>query len=86
MDLSAWQFYDFRPSLVTICAEHGADVAVLDSLLNHASSATSGVVIGVYQRTTLIEPMRKLMALWNDLLIGALAGGEVVTFPSSRRV
>jgi integrase len=63
-----WRLHDFRRSLVTICAEHGADVAVLDSLLNHASSATRGGVIGVYQRATLIEPMRKLMALWNRLL------------------
>jgi hypothetical protein len=29
-------------------------------------------VIGVYQRATLIEPMRKLMALWNGLLTSAL--------------
>jgi hypothetical protein len=71
--------------LVTICAEHGADVAVLDSLLNHASSATRGGVIGVYQRATLIEPMRKLMALWNGLLTEALSGGEVVSFPARRK-
>jgi integrase len=81
-ELPHWRLHDFRRSLVTICAEHGADVAVLDSLLNHASSATRGGVIGVYQRATLIEPMRKLMALWNGMLTNALAGGEAVAFPS----
>jgi integrase len=75
-----WHLHDFRRSLVTICAEHGADVAVLDSLLNHASSATRGGVIGVYQRATLIEPMRKLMALWNALLADALDDNKVVPF------
>jgi integrase len=64
-----WRLHDFRRSLVTILAEQGAGVAVLDSLLNHASSATRGGVIGVYQKATLIEPMRKLMASW-DRLIG----------------
>ncbi len=64
----AWRLHDFRRSIVTICAEHGADIAVLDSMLNHASSATRGGVIGTYQRATLIEPMRKLMALWDQLL------------------
>jgi hypothetical protein len=60
--------HDFRRSFVTICAEHGSEVAVLDSMLNHASSATRGGVIGTYQRATLLEPMRRVMALWNLLL------------------
>jgi integrase len=85
VEIPPWHLHDFRRSLVTICAEHGADVAVLDSLLNHASSATRGGVIGVYQRATLLEPMRKLMALWNELLTGALAGGEVVSLPANNR-
>jgi integrase len=68
----AWRLHDFRRSLVTICAEHGADVAVLDSMLNHASSATRGGIIGTYQRATLIEPARKVMSLWNRLLLEAI--------------
>jgi integrase len=67
-----WRLHDVRRSLVTHCAEAGADVAVLDSLLNHALSATRGGVIGVYQRATLLEPMRRVMALWDRLLRDAL--------------
>jgi integrase len=70
--IPSWHLHDFRRSLVTHCAEHGADIAVLDSLLNHASSATRGGIIGVYQRATLIEPMRQVMALWDRLLMAAL--------------
>ena len=70
--VTAWRLHDFRRSIVTICAEHGAEVAVLDSMLNHASSATRGGVIGTYQRATLVEPMRKIMALWEGLLRDAL--------------
>ncbi len=66
--MTDWRLHDFRRSIVTICAEHGAEVAVLDSMLNHASSATRSGVIGTYQRATLIEPMRKVMALWDRLL------------------
>jgi integrase len=80
--IAGWRLHDFRRSLVTICAEHGAEVAVLDSMLNHASSATRGGVIGTYQRATLIEPMRKVMALWDRLLSEELqietSGAEVV--------
>jgi integrase len=70
--VAAWRLHDFRCSLVTICAEHGAEVAVLDSMLNHASSATRGGVIGTYLHATLLEPMRKLMVMWNGLLSKAL--------------
>jgi integrase len=72
MSVAPWRFHDFRRSIVSLSAEHGADVAVLDTLLNHASSATRGGVIGVYQRATLIEPMRQVMALWNKLLATTL--------------
>jgi integrase len=77
-DVRDWRLHDFRRSLVTICAEHCADVAVLDSMLNHASSATRGGVIGVYQRATLLEPMREVIQLWDRLLREALgpAGAE----------
>jgi integrase len=77
--VAGWRLHDFRRSLVSIMAEKaGGDVAVLDSLLNHAASATRGGVIGVYQRAILVEPMRKVMTLWDDLLRNALgpAGAE----------
>jgi hypothetical protein len=45
---------------------------VLDSLLNHASSATRDGVFGTYQRALLIEPARKVMALWDRLLREAI--------------
>jgi hypothetical protein len=66
--VTAWRLHDFRRSIVTNCAKHGAEVAVLDTMLNHASSATRSGVIGTYQRATLLEPMRKVMALWDRLL------------------
>jgi integrase len=85
-----WRLHDFRRSIVSICAERGADIAVLDSLLNHASSATRGGVIGVYQRATLLEPTRKVMALWDGLLREAIGlpapeatGGKVVSLRTS---
>jgi integrase len=70
--VASWRLHDFRRSIVTICAEHGADVAVLDTMLNHSSSATRPGVIGTYQRATLIEPIRRVMALWDALLRDAL--------------
>jgi integrase len=72
LDLQPWQMHDFRRSLVTHLAETGIDVAVLDSLLNHAASGTRGGVVGVYQKAILIEPMRKLMASWDGMISGAV--------------
>ena len=57
---------------MTIGAEHRAEVATLDSMLNHASSGTHGGIVAVYQRATLLEPMRKVMTLWNRLLSKAI--------------
>jgi integrase len=73
-----WRLHDFRRSLVSICAEHGVDIGTLDTMLNHASSSTRPGVLGVYQRATLVEPMRKVMALWGELLDAAIATGTVV--------
>jgi integrase len=68
-----WRLHDFRRSIVSISAEHGiADVATLDTLLNHASSVTRGGVIGVYQRAALIRPMRAALEAWEALLRTAL--------------
>jgi integrase len=78
--IAGWRLHDVRRSVVSHCAEAGADVATLDTLLNHASSVTRGGVIGTYQRATLLEPMRQAVALWDRLLTEALtrAPAEVV--------
>jgi integrase len=76
--VTEWRLHDFRRSIVSICAEHGADISVLDTLLNHASSATRPGVIGTYQRALLVAPTRKVMALWErrrGLPAGDIEGG-----------
>jgi integrase len=78
LTIEPWQMHDFRRSLVTHCAESGADVAVLDAMLNHAASMTRGGIVGVYQKATLIGPMREVMALWDRLLTEALSGERKV--------
>jgi len=77
--LPPWRMHDFRRSLVTHLAEIGADVAVLDSMLNHAASVTRGGVIGVYQKASLMEPMHKVMTLWDELLRKALNQDNVIS-------
>jgi integrase len=70
--IAGWVLHDFRRSIVSNCAEAGGDLAALDSILNHASSATRGGIIGVYQRATLLEPMRRMTLLWDSLLSNAI--------------
>jgi integrase len=68
LTIPPWLFHDFRRSLVTHLAERGIDIALLDSMLNHAASVTRAGVIGVYQKASLIEPMRNAMAVWDSLI------------------
>jgi integrase len=83
--VTGWVLHDFRRSIVTICAEREiADIAVLDSILNHASSATRGGVVGVYQRATLLEPMRRAMTQWDALLREAIGLPAAPDRPSVR--
>lgn len=74
--------HDLRRGLVSAVAETGAaDVATLDRLLNHVAAATSGGVIAVYQRASMIEPMRRAVAAWESILaehMGRQRGGNVV--------
>jgi integrase len=70
--LQGWRWHDLRRTFVTLCAEAGGNVAVLDSILNHASSVTRAGVIGVYQRATLLEPARVVMRQWDGILREAL--------------
>jgi integrase len=68
LTIAPWHLHDFRRSIVTHLAERGIDIALLDSMLNHAASVTRAGVIGVYQKASLIEPMRAAMAVWDDLI------------------
>lgn len=71
-EVAGWQLHDFRRTIVSLCAEGGGNVAVLDSILNHAASATLGGVTGVYQRASLLEPARAAMQRWDEMLRAAL--------------
>ena len=55
-------------------------------MLNHASGATRGGVIGTYQRATLLEPMRKVMAQWDRLLSDELQIEALVDTVADQRV
>jgi integrase len=67
-----WVFHDFRRSVVSLCADAGVDITVLDMLLNHAAAETRGGVLGVYQHSNLLGPMRQAMTVWNALLSTAI--------------
>lgn len=71
-EVAGWQLHDFRRTIVSLCAEGGGNVAVLDSILNHAASATLGGVTGVYQHASLLEPARAAMQRWDEMLRAAL--------------
>lgn len=70
--LDVGTLHDFRRTLVSALGDHGFDPQVADALLNHSAAATMGGVMGVYQRSELWEKRREAVALWADLLMGAV--------------
>lgn len=73
-------FHDIRRTVVSTLGDHGWDLAVVDRLLNHASSASMGGVLGVYQRSELWQQQRLAIDAWAELLlaeVGRLQGSAV---------
>lgn len=73
-------FHDIRRTVVSTLGDHGWDLAVVDRLLNHASSASMGGVLGVYQRSELWQQQRQAVEAWADLLlaeVGRLQGAPL---------
>jgi integrase len=70
--VNGWVFHDLRRTLVSQLAEKGVSAFVLDSLLNHSAATTRVGVLGVYNRSTMLEPARGAIATWDAMLRDAL--------------
>jgi integrase len=71
--LDTGTLHDFRRTLVSELGDHGFDVQVADSLLNHSAAATMGGVMGVYQRSELWVKRVEALNRWADLLLEQVA-------------
>jgi integrase len=70
-------FHDVRRSFVSILAERGLDVDLLDQCLSHSRRG----VMGVYQRASRMADRAAALKLWASLLLDEAEPSNVVRLP-----
>jgi integrase len=78
----AFAFHDVRRSFVSILAEHGLDVDLLDQVLSHGRKG----VLGVYQRASRMNDRAAALRAWASLLLDEAQPSNVAPFPRRANV
>ena len=64
-----WTIHDLRTTFSTLaCEKLGADIAVVDRILNHVATATTSKIMRTYNKSELFEPRKQVMRAWASLL------------------
>ncbi len=71
--VSGWTLHDLRRTFATNLAAIGTPIHVTEKLLNHVSGTTGGIV-GIYQRHSYIDEMRKAIDAWEARLAEIVGG------------
>ena len=71
-ETSDWTLHDLRRTFATNQAKLGTPIHVVEKLLNHITGTTGGLV-GIYNRHTYQDEMRKAVDLWEQRLTAILA-------------
>ena len=73
-----FSFHDVRRSFVSLLAERGFDVDLLDQCLGHSRKG----VFGIYQRASRMAERRRALEAWGELIAGEAGsqGKNVVAF------
>lgn len=73
--IEPWTLHDLRRTFATNLAALGTPIHVTEKLLNHVSGTTGGIV-GVYQRHSYMDEMRKAVRQWEDRFAKILAASK----------
>jgi integrase len=69
VEMEHWTIHDLRTTFSTLaCEVLGADVAVVDRILNHVATATTSKIMRVYNKSELFEPRKKVLGDWAALI------------------
>jgi integrase len=64
-----WTIHDLRTTFSTLASEVlGADIAIVDRILNHVATATTSKIMRVYNKSELFEPRKRVLREWADLI------------------
>jgi integrase len=64
-----WTIHDLRTTFSTLASEVlGADIAIVDRILNHVATATTSKIMRVYNKSELFEPRKRVLREWAELI------------------
>lgn len=69
VEMEHWTIHDLRTTFSTLaCEVLGAEIAVVDRILNHVATATTSKIMRVYNKSELFEPRKRVMREWAELI------------------
>jgi len=69
VEMDHWTIHDLRTTFSTLaCEVLGADISVVDRILNHVATATTSKIMRVYNKSELFEPRKRVMCDWAAML------------------
>ncbi len=64
-----WTIHDLRTTFSTLASEVlGADITIVDRILNHVATATTSKIMRVYNKSELFEPRKRVLREWAELI------------------
>ncbi len=64
-----WTMHDMRTTFSTLaCEVLGAEISVVDRILNHVATATTSKIMRVYNKSELFEPRKRVLREWAELI------------------
>ncbi len=71
VEMEHWTIHDLRTTFSTLaCEVLGADISVVDRILNHVPTATTSKIMRVYNKSELFEPRKRVLRQWAELIEG----------------
>ena len=62
VEMEHWTIHDLRTTFSTLaCEVLGADISVVDRILNHVATATTSKIMRVYNKSELFEPRKRVL-------------------------
>ena len=64
-----WNIHDLRSTFSTLaCDVLGAEISVVDRILNHVATATTSEIMRIYNKSELFEPRKRVLREWAELI------------------
>lgn len=69
VDMEHWTIHDLRTTFSTLASEVlGADIAVVDRILNHVATATTSKIMRIYNKSELFDRRKQVMHDWAAMI------------------